>query len=74
MAWPASRIRAGVEAVIAVRAPELSAEERSRAALAGIRLFQAMMPLAVAAEGGERAALVRDLERALRGYLADTIG
>ncbi|MFI8504447.1 hypothetical protein ACIGFK_38975 [Streptomyces sp. NPDC085524] len=54
--------------------PELSAEERSRAALAGIRLFQAMMPLAVAAEGGERAALVRDLERALRGYLADTIG
>ncbi|RST07045.1 TetR/AcrR family transcriptional regulator [Streptomyces sp. WAC07149] len=65
---------ARVEAMIAARAPRLPAAERSRTALVGIRIFQAMVPLVVAAEGAERAAMTRELKRALHGYLSDTIG
>ncbi|WP_405982367.1 TetR/AcrR family transcriptional regulator [Streptomyces sp. NBC_00158] len=69
-----SALLARVEAVIAARAPRLPAAERSRTALVGIRIFQAVVPLVVAAEGAERAAMTRELKRALRGYLSDTIG
>ncbi|WP_350325332.1 hypothetical protein [Streptomyces katrae] len=65
---------ARVEAMIAARAPRRPAAERSRTALVGIRIFQAMVPLVVAAEGAERAAMTRELKRALHGYLSDTIG
>ncbi|MFJ7159383.1 TetR family transcriptional regulator [Streptomyces sp. NPDC101118] len=64
---------ARVEAMIAARAPELPAGDRTRTALVGIQIFQAMVPLVVAAEGEERAAMVRELKRALHGYLADAI-
>lgn len=69
-----SALLARVEAMIAARAPRLPAAERSRTALVGIRIFQAMVPLVVAAEGAERAAMTRELKRALRGYLSDTVG
>ncbi|MCX5380138.1 TetR/AcrR family transcriptional regulator [Streptomyces sp. NBC_00091] len=68
-----SAMLARVEAMIGARAPGLAAEERSRTARVGIQIFQAMVPLVVAAEGDERAAMVRELKRALHGYLAGTI-
>ncbi|MCX5195294.1 TetR/AcrR family transcriptional regulator [Streptomyces sp. NBC_00249] len=61
------------EAMIGARAPGLPAAERSRTARVAIQIFQAMVPLVVAAEGAERAALVRELKRALHGYLAADI-
>ncbi|MGW6918038.1 TetR/AcrR family transcriptional regulator [Kitasatospora sp. NPDC054939] len=59
-----------VEAVVAARAPRLPDPDRARTARVAIQLFQAMIPLVVAApEGGERAAMTRELKRALHGYL-----
>ncbi|MGW0395322.1 TetR family transcriptional regulator [Streptomyces sp. NPDC003042] len=62
-----------VEAMIAARAPELPAEDRLRTARVAVQIFQAMVPLVVAADGDERVALVGELKRALHGYLAATL-
>ncbi|MFF3013721.1 TetR family transcriptional regulator [Streptomyces sp. NPDC057939] len=70
-----SALLARVEALIAARAPELPLPERALTARVAIQIFQSMIPLVVAAEDGpEREAVVRELKRALRRYLAPTIG
>ncbi len=64
-----------VEAVLAARAPALSAAERTRSARVLIQIFQAMTPLITAAPTDvERAAEVRELKKVLRGYLAPIVG
>ncbi|MFH8890434.1 TetR/AcrR family transcriptional regulator [Streptomyces sp. NPDC017949] len=70
-----SALLARVEALIVARAPELPATERVLMARVAIQIFQSMIPLVVAADDGpEREAVVRELKRALRRYLAPTIG
>ncbi|MET8508781.1 TetR/AcrR family transcriptional regulator [Streptomyces sp. NPDC004787] len=68
---PAQQALVGrVEAVVAARAPALPDADRARTARVAIQLFQAMIPLVVAAPAGdERAAMTRELKRALHGYL-----
>ncbi|HEX2314430.1 MAG TPA: TetR/AcrR family transcriptional regulator [Thermomonospora sp.] len=63
-----------VESIFEARAPELSAAERERTAGVCIRIFQAMVPMVIAAEGGERDAALAELKKVLRGYLAPVIG
>ncbi|MDV5148848.1 TetR/AcrR family transcriptional regulator [Streptomyces sp. SBC-4] len=62
-----------VEEMITARAPQLPAEERLRTTRVAVQIFQAVVPLVIAAEGDERPALIRELKRALHGYLAATI-
>jgi AcrR family transcriptional regulator len=57
-------------AVIGSRAPGLLPAERDRAALVAVQIVRAMTGPIAAAAGAERAALVGELKRALRGYLA----
>jgi AcrR family transcriptional regulator len=59
-----------VAAVIGARAPSLPAGERERAALVVLQIVRAMTGAITAAAGAERAALVGELKRALKGYLA----
>ncbi|MEV7229153.1 TetR/AcrR family transcriptional regulator [Polymorphospora sp. NPDC051019] len=59
-----------VTAVVTARAPHLSAVEAARTATVVVQIVKAMMPPIVAAETEERAALVTELKRAIRGYLA----
>lgn len=59
-----------VASVIAARAPSLSTEDRMRSATVAVQIVKALMPPIVAAEGAERSALIRELKRAMRGYLA----
>lgn len=59
-----------VAAVIGARAPALSTVERDRAALVAGQVVRAMMAPITAADGAERTALVGELKRVLRGYLA----
>ncbi|WP_209241616.1 TetR family transcriptional regulator [Streptomyces oryzae] len=63
-----------IEAMIGARAPGLPDAERQRTARVGVQLFQAMVPLVVAAEGAERGAMTGELKKALRGYLGPVIG
>ncbi|MHA6621496.1 TetR/AcrR family transcriptional regulator [Pseudonocardia sp. DLS-67] len=58
-----------VSAVIGTRAPGLPAVERDRAALVAAQIVRAMTGAITAAEGAERAALVGELKRVLKGYL-----
>ncbi|MEW2360139.1 TetR/AcrR family transcriptional regulator [Spirillospora sp. NPDC029432] len=58
-----------VEAVLAERAPALSAEERTRSARVLIQIFQAMVPMATAADGAERDAVIAEVKKVLLGYL-----
>ncbi|RJL24862.1 TetR/AcrR family transcriptional regulator [Bailinhaonella thermotolerans] len=58
-----------VETMIAALAPGLPPDGRTRAAVVGIQIFKAMLPLVLAAEGPERAAMTAELKRVLRGYL-----
>ncbi|WP_330230077.1 TetR/AcrR family transcriptional regulator [Nocardia sp. NBC_00508] len=60
-----------VEAVIAARSPELSDTERRTSAIVAVQIVRAMMSAVVAADDPERAALIREAKRALRGYLAE---
>ncbi|MFG2296415.1 TetR/AcrR family transcriptional regulator [Streptomyces sp. NPDC048603] len=62
-----------VEEMIAARAPRLPAAERLLTARVAIQIFQAMVPLVVTGGEEERPALIRELKRALHGYLAPTI-
>lgn len=59
-----------VEAIVAVRLPGLSEEDRSRCALVALSIVKALMGPIVAATGTARAALVTELKRVLHGYLA----
>jgi AcrR family transcriptional regulator len=59
-----------VAAVIGARAPGLPAADRDRAALVTVQIVRAMTGAITAAAGTERAALVGELKRALKGYLA----
>ncbi|MFC0533689.1 TetR/AcrR family transcriptional regulator [Phytohabitans kaempferiae] len=63
-----------VEGIIAARAAGLPEDERARTARVAIQIFQAMVPMVVAARGDERAATVAELKKVLRGYLAPVIG
>lgn len=59
-----------VDAMFALRAPGLSPEQRSRCARVSVELVRALLPLVVASDPGERAAVVAELKAAQRGYLA----
>ncbi|WP_214415092.1 TetR/AcrR family transcriptional regulator [Sphaerisporangium fuscum] len=63
-----------VQAIILTRAPALAPDDAARTARVAIQVFQAMVPLVVAAEAGEREATVRELKKVLRGYLGPVIG
>lgn len=63
-----------VERIFTARAPELPTDERARSARVLIQIFQAMVPLVLATEEGERDAVVRELKKVMRGYLAPIIG
>ncbi len=63
-------LRGRVAALIGARAPGLSAAERDRAALVAVQIVRALMAPITAADGTERAALVRELKRAVEAYLA----
>ncbi|MEE6259365.1 TetR/AcrR family transcriptional regulator [Plantactinospora sonchi] len=63
-----------VEAILAARAPGQPAAERSRSARVAIQIFQAMVPLVVAADDAERPAVTVELKKVLRGYLEPIIG
>lgn len=70
-----SALLARVEALIEARSPQFPAPERVLTARVAIQIFQAMIPLVVAAaDGPEREALIRELKRALHRYLAPVIG
>ncbi|MFI6781024.1 TetR family transcriptional regulator [Micromonospora sp. NPDC050276] len=63
-----------VERILTARAPELPTDERVRSARVLIQIFQAMVPLVLAAEESERDAFVRELKKVMRGYLAPILG
>jgi AcrR family transcriptional regulator len=63
-----------IEAIFAARAPFLSPEERARCAQVSMQLFKALLPLVLAADGAERDAIVIEMKKALRGYLASLVG
>jgi AcrR family transcriptional regulator len=58
------------EAMLAVRAPNMSPERRARCARVSVELVRALLPLGVAADPTERDAVVVELKAAQRGYLA----
>jgi AcrR family transcriptional regulator len=58
------------EAMFDVRAPRLSAAQRTRCANVSVELIRALLPLVVAAEPTERDAVVEEIKAAQRGYLA----
>jgi AcrR family transcriptional regulator len=57
------------EAMLAARAPHLSAAERTRCAKVSVQLIRALLPLVVATDPSERDAVVREVKAAQRGYL-----
>ncbi|GAA2590817.1 TetR/AcrR family transcriptional regulator [Dactylosporangium fulvum] len=59
-----------VAAIITAKAPGLAEADRARTARVAIQVFQAMLPLVLAAEPGERPAVVEELKKVLYGYLA----
>ncbi|SUA77734.1 A-factor-binding protein [Nocardia otitidiscaviarum] len=59
------------ESVITTRFPDLPTTDRRRGALIAVQIVRATMPAIVAATEPERAALIRETKRALRGYLAE---
>lgn len=63
-----------IEAMIGARAPGLPDTERQVTARVAVQIFQALTPLVIAVEKGEREAMVGELKKALRGYLGPVIG
>jgi AcrR family transcriptional regulator len=61
-----------VDQIVAGRAPTLPDDERLRCARVMVQVMKAVLPVAVAAVGAERAALVEELKKMLRGYLEPT--
>jgi AcrR family transcriptional regulator len=59
-----------VDAMLTVRAPQLSGERRARCARVSVELVRALLPLVVASDAAERDAMVAELKAAQRGYLA----
>ncbi|MFB9176922.1 TetR family transcriptional regulator [Dactylosporangium sucinum] len=59
-----------VESVIAAKAPGLTAQERTRTARVAIQIFQAMLPMALAAAPDERPAVIAELKKVLYRYLS----
>ncbi|MGI5216084.1 TetR/AcrR family transcriptional regulator [Plantactinospora sp. CA-290183] len=59
-----------VAAIIEARSPQLPAAERNLTAMVTVRIVAAMMPPIGAAQGTERDALIAELKKALRGYVA----
>ncbi|TWF75959.1 TetR family transcriptional regulator [Pseudonocardia hierapolitana] len=59
-----------VTAVIGARVPALPPADRERAALVAVQIVRSMTGVIAAAAGPERAALVGELKRALKGYLS----
>ncbi|BCJ63166.1 TetR/AcrR family transcriptional regulator [Polymorphospora rubra] len=59
-----------VTAVITARAPHLAPAAAERTATVVVQIVKGMMPPVVAADDDERAALVTELKRVIRGYLA----
>lgn len=59
-----------VAAAIEARSPRLPTAERDLAAMVAVRIVAAMMPPIVAAQGTDRDALIAELKKALRGYIA----
>lgn len=57
------------EAMLAVRAPQLSTRRRARCARVSVELVRALLPLVVATDPAEREAMVIELKAAQRGYL-----
>ena len=57
------------DAMLAVRAPGLSAERRARCARVSVEIVRAVLPLVVASDPAERDAVVAELKIAERGYL-----
>ncbi|MFC5001364.1 TetR family transcriptional regulator [Dactylosporangium cerinum] len=59
-----------VEAVIAAKVPDLPAADRTRTARVAIQVFQAMLPMLLAAPPDERPVVVGEIKKVLHGYLA----
>jgi AcrR family transcriptional regulator len=64
-----SAVVSRAEALLAVRAPDLSPERRARCARVSVELVRALLPLVVASNPTERDAMVDELKAAQRGYL-----
>jgi AcrR family transcriptional regulator len=62
------------EALLGARAPQLPADDRRRCAQVSVQLFRALLPVILTTVDPERSALVTELKRALRGYLASVLG
>ena len=60
---------ARVEAIIATRAPHLTASDARRNAVVIVQMFKAMLPVIVESAGSERSAYTDELKRALHGYI-----
>jgi AcrR family transcriptional regulator len=69
-----TQLRERVDAVLGMRAPGLSAEERARVAAMGFGLFKAGLTLVLAHEGPEREAYRAELKQAIYCYLAPRVG
>lgn len=63
-----------VEAMMAARAPDLPADQRTRAAVVSVQIFRAVLPLVLSAGTEEQGAIIGELKKVLRGYLAPLIG
>jgi AcrR family transcriptional regulator len=60
--------------VLSTRAPALSVEQRARCAEVAVQIVQALLPLALATDRSQREAIVGELKKVLRGYLAPILG
>jgi AcrR family transcriptional regulator len=64
-----SAVVSRADAILAVRAPDMSPERRARCARVSVELVRALLPLVVASNPIERDAMVAELKAAQRGYL-----
>ena len=60
-----------VDGLIAVRVPELGPSRRRLVAEVTVRIFEALLPVVLAADGRARAEVTGELARVLRAYLLD---
>ncbi|MFI9812082.1 TetR/AcrR family transcriptional regulator [Saccharothrix variisporea] len=63
-----------LDAVFAARCPDLDPVQRGRTVMVTMQLFGGLIPMIVAAAPEERPALVVELKKVLRGYLAPVLG
>jgi hypothetical protein len=63
-----------VETIIGSIGPGSDQADRQRAAVVVVQIFPAMLPVIEASAGSARTANVRELKRALRGYIASLDG